>query len=58
MEGDEGGIFSKTPEWKSLFSLKIKIKQSPGCPNKEYNAIFLYINQNIRAYPRSGKKLN
>ena len=54
MEGDEGGIFSKTP--KSLFSLKIKIKQSSGCPNKECNAIFMHINQNIRAYPRSKKK--
>ena len=49
MEGDEGGIFSKTPEEKSLFSLKIKIKQNSGCPNKEYNAIFMHINQNIRA---------
>ena len=58
MEGDEGGIFSKTPERKSLFSVKIKIKQSPGCPNKEYNVIFMHINQNIRAYPRSEKKLN
>ena len=56
MEEDEGGIFSKTPGWKSLFSLNIKIKQSSGCPNKEYNAIFMYINQNIRAYPRSEKK--
>ena len=55
MEGDEGGIFSKTP--KSLFSLKIKIKQSSGCPNKECNAIFMHINQNIRAYPRSKKKI-
>ena len=47
MEGDEGGIFSKTPECKSLFSLKIKIKQS---------SIFMRINENIEAYPRSEKK--
>ena len=56
IEGDEGGIFSKTPDWKSLFLLKIKIKLSLGCPNKEHNAIFKHINQNIRAYPRSKKK--
>ena len=36
--------------------LKVKIEQSSGCPNKEYNAIFKHINQNIRAYPRSKKK--
>ena len=35
--------------------LKIKIKQSSGCPNKEYNTIFKHINQNMRAYPRSKK---
>ena len=34
MEGDEGGMFSKAPDWKPLFLLKIKIKQNPGCPNK------------------------
>ena len=60
MEGDEGSIFSKPPECKSLFSLKIKIKQSSGCPNKEYNAIFMHMkmqcNENIKAYSRSEKK--
>ena len=40
-----------------MFSLKIKRKQSSGCPNKEYNAIFMHINQNIRAYPRSEKRI-
>ena len=56
MEGDEGGIFSKAPDWKSLL-LKIKIKQKSGCPNKEYNAIFKHIiHQDIRASPRSKTK--
>ena len=40
-----------------MFSLKIKIKQSSSCPNKEYNAIFMHINQNVRAYPRREKKI-
>ena len=40
MEGDEGGIFSKASDWKSLFLLKIKIKQNTSFPNKVYNAIF------------------
>ena len=35
MKGDEGDIFSKAPEWKTLFLLKMKIKQNLGCPNKE-----------------------
>ena len=35
MKRDEGGIFSKAPDWKTLFLLKMKIKQNPGCPNKE-----------------------
>ena len=37
------GIFSKAPDWISLFLFKIKIKQNPNCPNKEYNAIFEHI---------------
>ena len=41
MEGDKGGNFSKAP--KSLFLLKIKIKQNSGYPNKVYNAISLSI---------------
>ena len=40
---------------KTFALLKIKIRQNPGCPNKEYNAIFDHIHQNIRAYPRSTK---
>ena len=36
MKRDEGGIFSKAPDWKTLFLLKIKIKQNPGCQNKEW----------------------
>ena len=43
------------PDWKPLFLLKIKIKQNPDCPNKEYNAILKHIHQNIRAYFRSKK---
>ena len=35
MEGNEGGIFSKAPDIKSLLLLKIKIRQNPGCPNKK-----------------------
>ena len=52
MRRDERGIFSKAPDWKPLFLLKIKIKQESGYPNKEY-AILKHINQNIMAYPRS-----
>ena len=55
MEGYKGGILSKALAWKSLFLLKIKIKQNTVSPNKEYNAIFKPIPQNIRAYPRSKK---
>ena len=56
MEGDEEGIFSKAPNWKPLFLLEIRIKQNPGCPNKEYNAIFKHFYMNIKAYAR-GKKM-
>ena len=38
MEGGERGIFSKVIERKYLFLHEIKIrkiKQNPGCPNKE-----------------------
>ena len=58
MEGDKGGIFIEAPDWKSLFLLKIKIKQNPGCPNKEYNIIFELFYQNIRVYPRIKKNLH
>ena len=58
MEGDERGIFSKAPDWKLLFLLKIKIKQNTVCTNKEYNVIFTHIHQNIVAYPRSKKHLD
>ena len=54
MKGDEGGNFSKAPDWKPLFLLKIKIKQKPAYRNKEYNLLaFKDFHQNIRAYPRS-----
>ena len=36
MKGDEEGIFSKAPNRKPVFLLKIKIKQNPGCPVKEH----------------------
>ena len=28
MQGDEVSIFSETPDWKALFLIKIKIKQT------------------------------
>ena len=55
MEGDGVGIFSKASDWKPLFWLKIKIKQKPGFPKKEYNPMFKHILWNIRAYPKSKK---
>ena len=55
MQEDEGGIFSKATDWKPLFLLKIKIKQNLGCLNKEYNAIFEHIHQNIRVFPKTKK---
>ena len=58
MEADEGGNFSKAPDRKSMFFLKIKIEQNSDCPNKDYNAIFKHNHQNIRACPRSKKNLN
>ena len=48
MERDEGGISSKAP--------RIKIKQNPDCPNKEYNVIFKNFHQNIRTYRRKNNK--
>ena len=55
MEGDEGGILSKLSNEKPLFLLKVKIKQNPGSPNKEYNTIFKRIHPIIRAYSRIKK---
>ena len=54
MEGGEVGTFSKVPDWKNLFLLnktQAKVKQNPGCPNKD---IFKH-QQNIRVYPKSKK---
>ena len=51
MKGDEGGIFSKFPDGEPLSLFKIKIKQNPGCPNKEYNVAFKHFHQNIGAGP-------
>ena len=35
MKRDEGGIFSRAPDWKTLlFLLKIKILKKSGCPRK------------------------
>ena len=45
-EGGEVGIFSKAPDWKPLFLLKIKHKQNPGCRNKQYR--FQFLNTFIR----------
>ena len=55
MEGDEGGNLCKAPDKKSMFLLKIKIKQNSDYPNKEYNAVFKHNHQNIRVCPRSKK---
>ena len=35
------------PPWNLCFLLETKIKQDPGCPKKEYNAVFKNI-QNVR----------
>ena len=48
MKVDEGGIFSEAPDWKTLFLLKIKIKQNPGCPIKNENVVFKHFHQNIK----------
>ena len=40
---------------ENLPLLKIKVKHNPGCPNKEYNAAFKNIHQNISILSR-GKK--
>ena len=55
MGGNGVAIFSKAPDGKPLFLLKIKIIKKPGCPNKEYNAVFEQIYQNVGAYPRCKK---
>ena len=47
MKGDKRGIFSKAPDWKTLFLIKIKIKQNPGCANKNKNVVFKHFRQNI-----------
>ena len=52
MKGDEGGISNNFPDRKPLFLFKIKVKQNPGYPNKEYNVVFKHFHQNIRAYHR------
>ena len=52
MKGVGLGIFSKVPDGKPLFLLKIKIKQNPGCTNK---GILKHIHQNIRVYPKIKK---
>ena len=55
VEGDGVGIFTNNSNRKLFFLLKIKIKQSQGCPNKDYNTIFKHIHKNIRTYSRSKK---
>ena len=37
----------KAPDWKPLCLLNITIKTFPDCPNKEHNAVFEQIHQNI-----------
>ena len=48
MKGDEGGIFSKASDWKTLVFLDMKIKQNPGSPPKNKNVVFKHFHQNIR----------
>ena len=48
-------IHSKFPDWKPFLLFKIKIKQSPGCPNEDHNVGFKQFYQNIKAYHRSKK---
>ena len=55
MKGDKRGYFSKFPDWKHLFLFKMKIKQNPGCPNKEFKVDFKHFHQNIRVYHKSKK---
>ena len=40
MKGDVGGIFSNAADWKTLFLLKIKIKQNPAAQIKNENVVF------------------
>ena len=56
MEEEEGCIFSIAPGWKPLLLLKIKVKQNPGCPNEEHNAIFEHIPKNIWVNRRNKKR--
>ena len=58
MKRDKGGNFSKSPDRKPLFLLKVKIKQKPACRNKEYNKAFKHFHQSIMAYSRSWKNLH
>ena len=41
MKGDQGVNFSKAPNRKPLFLLKVKIKQKAATRNKEYNTGFI-----------------
>ena len=50
--------FSVMLQTENLFLFKIKIKQNPGCQNKEYNTIFKHIHQSIRGYSRSKENLH
>ena len=47
IEENEREIFSKAPDWKPLFLLKIR--------NKKYNVIFEHLHQNIKACLRKKK---
>lgn len=44
MKGDDGGHFSKAPDQKPLFLLKVKVKGKPACQKKEYNVAFKHFN--------------
>ena len=52
--GRKWSIFSKAPNWKTLFLPKIK--QNPGSPNKGCNVIFKPFHQNIKVYSRNKTK--
>ena len=52
---DQGDSFSKAPDWKPLFLLKMKSKQNLAYPNKKHNEIFKYIHEDSGSIPEIKK---
>ena len=50
----------EAPDWKTLFLLKIKIKQNPGCSNKEWKCSLQTLSSEYEGLsgPMIGKKLH